>query len=1250
MIAALLVSGLRIALPHLDAWRPEILNKIESATGMPVEASQLSASWQNFGPTLEAHDIRAELKDGGEFSVKRVTLALDVWQSLLHMRWQFRDLTFWQLRFRTNTPITSGGSDDSLEASHISDLFLRQFDHFDLRDSEVSFLTPSGQRAELAIPQLTWLNDPRRHRAEGLVSLSSLTGQHGVMQVRMDLRDDEGLLSNGRVWLQADDIDLKPWLGKWMQDNIALETAQFSLEGWMTIDKGDVTGGDVWLKQGGASWLGEKQTHTLSVDNLTAHITRENPGWQFSIPDTRITMDGKPWPSGALTLAWIPEQDVGGKDNKRSDELRIRASNLELAGLEGIRPLAAKLSPALGDVWRSTQPSGKINTLALDIPLQAADKTRFQASWSDLAWKQWKLLPGAEHFSGTLSGSVENGLLTASMKQAKMPYETVFRAPLEIADGQATISWLNNNKGFQLDGRNIDVKAKAVHARGGFRYLQPANDEPWLGILAGISTDDGSQAWRYFPENLMDKDLVDYLSGAIQGGEADNATLVYGGNPQLFPYKHNEGQFEVLVPLRNAKFAFQPDWPALTNLDIELDFINDGLWMKTDGVNLGGVRASNLTAVIPDYSKEKLLIDADIKGPGKAVGPYFDETPLKDSLGATLQELQLDGDVNARLHLDIPLNGELVTAKGEVTLRNNSLFIKPLASTLKNLSGKFSFINGDLQSEPLTASWFNQPLNVDFSTKEGAKAYQVAVNLNGNWQPAKTGVLPAAVNEALSGSVAWDGKVGIVLPYHAGATYNVELNGDLKNVSSHLPSPLAKPAGEPLPVNVKVDGNLNSFDLTGQAGADNHFNSRWLLGQKLTLDRAIWAADSKTLPPLPEQSGVELNMPPMNGAEWLALFQKGAAESVGGAASFPQHITLRTPMLSLGNQQWNNLSIVSQPTANGTQVEAQGREINATLAMRNNAPWLANIKYLYYNPSVAKTRGDSTPSSPFPTTERINFRGWPDAQIRCAECWFWGQKFGRIDSDLTISGDTLTLTNGLIDTGFSRLTADGEWVNNPGNERTSLKGKLRGQKIDAAAEFFGVTTPIRQSSFNVDYDLHWRKAPWQPDEATLNGIIHTQLGKGEITEINTGHAGQLLRLLSVDALMRKLRFDFRDTFGEGFYFDSIRSTAWIKDGVMHTDDTLVDGLEADIAMKGSVNLVRRDLNMEAVVAPEISATVGVAADFAVNPIVGAAVFAASKVLGPLWSKVSILRYHISGPLDDPQINEVLRQPRKEKAQ
>jgi len=1249
VIVALLVSGLRLVLPHLDSWRPQVLAKIESATGIPVDVSQLSASWQNFGPTLDVRDINASLKDGGHLKIKRVTLALDVWQSLLHMRWQFRDLTFWQLQFLTNTPLNQGDNSKGIETNRFSDLFLRQFDHFDLRDSEISFITLSGQRAELAIPQLTWLNGKDRHRAEGQVNLSSLNGQHGIMQVRMDLRDDNGLLNKGKVWLQADDVDVKPWLGKWMQDNVALQRARFSLEGWLTLADGDISAGDVWLKQGGAAWKGDTQSHDMSVDNLTAHVTRQGGSWQFSIPDTRITMDGKAWPRGALTMAWVPEQEVGGVNNKRSDELRIRASNLDLASLDGLRPIANRISTALGEVWEATQPSGQIDTLALDIPLQATEKTRFQASWKALSWKQWKLLPGAEHFGGKLEGSVENGRLTAEMNDAKMPYETVFRAPLEIEKGTAILNWLNNEKGFQLDGRDIDVKATGVHARGNFRYLQPEGDEPWLGILAGISTDDGGQAWRYFPENLMGKALVDYLSGAIQGGQADNATLVYGGNPHLFPYKHNEGQFQVLVPLRNATFAFQPDWPALKNLNIELNFLNDGLWMKSDSVALGGVTASNLRAVIPDYSKEKLLIDADINGPGKAVGPYFEETPLDDSLGAALQELQIDGDVNARLHLDIPLDGEMTTAEGDVVLNNNSLFIKPLDSTLKNLSGKFSFVNGNLKSGPLKANWFNQPINVDFSTTEGEKAYQVAVNMDANWQPARMDVLPKPVAESIDGTVAWNGKVAIDLPYRGSAHYKVDVTGDLKNVSSHLPAPLDKKAGQPLPMNINVQGDLNSFALTGNANGTNHFNSRWLLSRKLTLDRAIWTTDSRTIPPLPEQPGVELNLPAMDGAEWLAMFNKGVGQNVDEAAQFPQRVTVRTPSLTLGGQQWNNLSIVSEPTLNGSTVEAQGREINATLTMRDNAPWQAAIRYLYYNPTTA-TKGQTGAASPLAEVSKVDFSGWPDLQLRCAECWLWGQKYGRIDGDFAVKGNTLSLAGGLIDTGFGRLTADGEWVNGAGEQRTSLKGRIKGNKLDAAANFFGVSTPLRGSSFDVNYDLHWRAEPWKPDEATLNGILKTNLGKGEIADVSTGHAGQLLRLLSFDALLRKLRFDFSDTFSEGFYYDSIRSTAWIKDGVLHTDDTLVDGLEADIAMKGSVNLVRRELDMEAVVAPEISATVGVAAAFVVNPIVGAAVFAASKVLGPLWSKVSILRYRITGPVDKPQINEVLRQARKDAQQ
>ncbi|PIN63867.1 hypothetical protein CKQ90_28930 [Klebsiella pneumoniae] len=45
------------------------------------------------------------------------------------------------------------------------------------------------------------------------------------------------------------------------------------------------------------------------------------------------------------------------------------------------------------------------------------------------------------------------------MAKALMPYAGVFRAPLEIAAGEATLSWVKNDKGFMLDGRDIDVQA-----------------------------------------------------------------------------------------------------------------------------------------------------------------------------------------------------------------------------------------------------------------------------------------------------------------------------------------------------------------------------------------------------------------------------------------------------------------------------------------------------------------------------------------------------------------------------------------------------------------------------------------------------------------------------------------------------------------------------------------------------------------------------------------------------------------------
>src|SRR5476651_486042 len=1259
VIVALAISGLRLALPQLHRFQDQLVDKVQSVTGVPITLDQISGNWQTFGPTLELKQLSVTLPDAS-VKVERVTLALDVWQSLLHFRWQFRDLTFYNLDLVTNA--TFGGeakNSKGLEANRISDIFLKQVDHFDLRDSHISFLTPSGPRAEISIPQLTWLNSPNRHRAEGLLSLSSFNGQHGVVQVRMDLNDNNGLLNNGKIYLQADDIDMKPWFSRWLRSNTGLESADFSLAAWLTVRDGDIYDGDALVKTGAATWTSEGQEHRLDVDNLTLHGSRQGSGWQVETQQLNLKTDGQAWPKGTLSALYLPENSefLGPS---QGEEIRLRATQLQLERLGPIIPTFSFLTPELLERWKDLQPEGMIDTLALDIPLKQPDHTRFDARWQDVSWQHWKLLPGINHFNGTVKGSVQRGQLSVNVQDSLLPYGDMFRAPLEVSSAQGTFDWSYDKDGWGLWAKDVDVKANALWAHGDFHYNQPDGGQPWLNILAGIRLYDAGQAWRYFPETLMGKHLVDYLTGAIKGGQVDNATLTFNGNPHHFPFKKNEGQFQVWVPLRHSTFEFQPKWPALTDLDLDLDFLNDGLFMKAEHTKLGNVDGNNVVANIPDYLKQKLFVDADLRGSGKDIGDYFMNTPLHDTLGGALQELQISGEVNGRLHLDIPLDGEEVRATGGVTLKDNSLLIKPLESTISHLSGQFSYDNGNLQSNQLTGTWFGQPVNVMFSTQELADDFKIQVGLNANWQLSKLPGLPAAAASKISGGTPWKGDVNISLPHKGTPNYTVDVNADLKDVSSHLPDPLSKKAGNAMPLLVKVKGDLHSFNLEGVLAGKDHFNSRWLLGKQLKLDRASWQANTKKTPPLPADSSLTLNLPPLDGESWLGLLSpdKAAQSSSNGKSgngkmagfSFPHEIILTTPALTLGGQVWNDLTISSTQGRQGMEIKAKGKEIDGTLNMNDNGPWLANLSYLYFNPqwTVADVAGSGKPAgNPF-ASDKVSFASWPAVQLRCEVCWFLGQNFRKVNADVTPQGDQLMLRNGLIDTGVARLDVQGDWKQNAQGESTGLKGKLSGKNIDQAMSFFGVTTPLKGAPFDINFDLHWKSVPWKPDLKTLNGTLKTDLGKGEIVDLGGGRAGQLLRLVSFDALLRKLQLDFSDTFGKGFYFDSIKSTAWIKEGVVHTDDLLVDGLAADIAMTGSVDLVNQRLNMEAVIAPEISATVGVATAFAINPIVGAAVFAASKVLAPLWNKISLIRYHIDGTLAEPKINEVLRQPRPAK--
>lgn len=109
-----------------------------------------------------------------------------------------------------------------------------------------------------------------------------------------------------------------------------------------------------------------------------------------------------------------------------------------------------------------------------------------------------------ENFDGTLTGGVADGRMTFAVQQASLPYGDMFRAPLEIERAGGALRWQYGRDGLTLSGQHLDVQARSLWARGDFRYQQQQDQAPHLAILAGINLTNASDAWRYFPEPLME--------------------------------------------------------------------------------------------------------------------------------------------------------------------------------------------------------------------------------------------------------------------------------------------------------------------------------------------------------------------------------------------------------------------------------------------------------------------------------------------------------------------------------------------------------------------------------------------------------------------------------------------------------------------------------------------------------------------------------------------------------------------------
>jgi uncharacterized protein YhdP len=251
------------------------------------------------------------------------------------------------------------------------------------------------------------------------------------------------------------------------------------------------------------------------------------------------------------------------------------------------------------------------------------------------------------------------------------------------------------------------------------------------------------------------------------------------------------------------------------------------------------------------------------------------------------------------------------------------------------------------------------------------------------------------------------------------------------------------------------------------------------------------------------------------------------------------------------------------------------------------------------------------------------------------------KKLGRLELAAANEGRDWHIEKLTLTTPESKLSADGLWQT-AAQQRTDVNVKLDVSDVGKYLERVGYPGSMQRGSAKLNGKLSWAGNPQSIDYASLSGELSLSAEKGQFLKIEPG-IGKLLGILSLQALPRRITLDFRDVFSEGFAFDTIAGTAGVVKGVLHTQDFIMVGPSAQVAMQGSIDLAQETQALRVRVVPSLGDSVSVAGlVLLAHPITGVATFLAQRLFKDPLGQVFADEYGISGTWTDPKVEKVPR--------
>ncbi|MGR5133963.1 YhdP family protein [Vibrio alfacsensis] len=1256
VLLAILVTTLRVALPQLNHFQDEIKTWVKQGTGFDFSIASVAGSWRNSHPSISLQGLEANLPNNQDarFAVNEIHIEFDLFQSLFKLKPVVADLIIDDLALdiRTVDILSNANNRDQTPKANESEtklidqldsLLLRQFEDFTITDSRIWYQSVSGETRRLDIEQLRWSNRGKHHLAEGTVSIADAS--LNSLLVSANFKDDGSLLDvSGEFYVSAQDVSVTPWLTTYVQEASGLESGRVSLNTWLTLKHSQPNYAYVELLPSELIWS-ENGRHELMLESGIFKLSPDKQGWKVNGHSLQIRTDDRPWPELDVAFDWQPKGWL------------LNLSQLDIEALTPLIKLAPE-SEATSDLLNKLSPKGRIEDIRLSMN-GSLDTLRYSAELEQLGMTQWDLLPGFHHVQGTLSGDLNQAKANITVIDDRFPYGDVFQAPLNIKQAQVDVIWQQDENGWRLWSDKVTAATPDLQVLGAFRLDFPQDQSPFLSFYAEADLYNAGETWRYLPTPALGQDLTDYLSTAIQGGKVNTAKLLWYGELGDFPYQQHNGMFQAWVGLKNAKFSFDTAWPTITDLQLDLLFENDAMYLDSKSATLNGVKAKRITGRIPELAEGgHIEIEAKASAPGNEVRDYMMATPLVDSVGAALTALQVSGPVYSEFQLNIPFDTDKdARAWGYADLKSNRVDIDAPPMTLENATGRITFDNDVVMASGLSAELLKQPISLDFRGENAGQGYNVTINTLGDWDvgPLKPYLGDRWLN-LVSGHAPWQMDIDLQLN-DVGFTYQVDVLAQLSQLSSEYPYPLAKARGEKGQAKLQASGNQQSISARLQIPNAKYQTEIDISGDVPVLTATnlmIGSGGFKISPVVGHDASIRLDELSLD--KWAELMHVPVSTTDSVLSSMktptiplPTRVEMDVQNLQLGGIEFHDVDVAARKKNLSWQFDVDSQEVKGKANYLKPYDLSVSLERLHlYIPGFDQMTEER--SSLFASEDqtaplisdfdRQFHREMPNVTLNIDDFWLQGYKVGKVNVDLLRRNNRLEWKNVTFSSGQSRVDMNGWWELTKERSHSNLTIKLQGENNSDLMERFGITSGIQRAPFDINANLDWDGAPWSMKTQSLQGNVSTEFGKGVISEVSG--AARLLGLFSLDSIIRKMQLDFTDVFDKGMAFNSIVGTGKIQDGVFMTNDIVMDALAGEMQIRGIADMNTRLVDAEVNFTPDITSGLPMLTAFAVAPQTALYVLAISTVISPVVEVFTQVNYEVKGPLDSPTVKEISR--------